>query len=763
MELRWIWAEGSPEEQNRHILFRQTFTLQTLPAFSEIAIAVNDQYVLSVNGSFADCGNWNDWPGYQAYDTLDITSLLREGENTLEILAYRQGKNTMQRAASASRAGWRVSADGLTLAESGTDVMYCDETGYENGPDTEITNFQMGFSFAFDARKACPSLRRWKHAVPAAAPHTLFARPLKKCTVGDPLPSGMCNFGLFLYTAGQDAGSGTLMQTALIRPLEFTPLFGDQPRTEENAYIDAPLPLPSDTGYRIEPGAFGNGSENGFYMIIDWGCEEAGFPYLDLEAPAGTVIDVGYGEHLDDGRCRTQIGGSHYSFRYTACGERQSFCYRLRRIAGRYLQLFVHSRGEGFALYNASLCPVEYPLEPRGMFTSDDRLAERIWDVSRKTLSLCMHEHYEDCPWREQSLYGMDSRNQALSGYYAFGEYVFPAASFDLMGRGLREDSHLWITSPTGSIPGVPGCIPSFDLAWAVECGELALYSGDPELIHPLEEPLCRVLEGFASRVKDGVLYNDRSPKPRDYWHFYEWSSGMGGDGNTGDGEAEAPLNAFFIKALEYGAIALRLVGLEEKACGFESLAQTVRAAFHKAFWDAGKAAYRTAAERQHYSELTQALALWAEAVPAEVQKPLRRRLATKNSGLVALTISHFIYKTDALMQEPDVYADYIRDTISDLWGLMLSQGATSFWETIGGGDAFNKAGSLCHGWSGIPVYFYARYVLGICPETPGFRTFSFRPRCPGLHASGTVPTPAGDIIVENGELKSYPSRLRQI
>lgn len=38
-----------------------------------------------------------------------------------------------------------------------------------------------------------------------------------------------------------------------------------------------------------------------------------------------------------------------------------------------------------------------------------------------------MHEHYEDYPWREQALYAFDSRNQALYGYYAFGNYDFAA------------------------------------------------------------------------------------------------------------------------------------------------------------------------------------------------------------------------------------------------------------------------------------------------------------------------------------------------
>jgi len=37
----------------------------------------------------------------------------------------------------------------------------------------------------------------------------------------------------------------------------------------------------------------------------------------------------------------------------------------------------------------------------------------------------------------------------------------------------------------------------------------------------------------------------------------------------------------------------------------------------------------------------------------------------------------------------------------------MLYAGATSFWETEMGEADFSGAGSLCHGWSAAPVYYY--------------------------------------------------------
>ena len=47
-------------------------------------------------------------------------------------------------------------------------------------------------------------------------------------------------------------------------------------------------------------------------------------------------------------------------------------------------------------------------------------------------------------------------------------------------------------------------------------------------------------------------------------------------------------------------------------------------------------------------------------------------------------------------------------------WGHMLDEGATSFWETILGEADFEGAGSLCHGWSAVPIYIFTKLIKEI-------------------------------------------------
>ena len=46
---------------------------------------------------------------------------------------------------------------------------------------------------------------------------------------------------------------------------------------------------------------------------------------------------------------------------------------------------------------------------------------------------------------------------------------------------------------------------------------------------------------------------------------------------------------------------------------------------------------------------------------------------------------------------------------MKEYYGAMLDKGATTFWETALGEADFDGAGSLCHGWSALAIYYYER------------------------------------------------------
>ena len=153
-----------------------------------------------------------------------------------------------------------------------------------------------------------------------------------------------------------------------------------------------------------------------------------------------------------------------------------------------------------------------------------------------------MHEHYEDCPWREQALYTMDSRNQMLCGYYAFGEYEFARASLVLISKGVRPDGLLSLCFPAG----IDYPIPSFSLVYFIQVSEYIRFSGDLSLGTELYPMLKNLMQTFLSRIDESGLIKSFA----DCWNFYEWSTGMSGKMVEDNPGYEAPLNAFLVLGL---------------------------------------------------------------------------------------------------------------------------------------------------------------------------------------------------------------------
>lgn len=337
-----------------------------------------------------------------------------------------------------------------------------------------------------------------------------------------------------------------------------------------------------------------------------------------------------------------------------------------------------------------------------------DSLHQKIYEVGVRTLQHCMHEHYEDCPWREQALYTFDSRIQMLCGYYAFEEYEFPKASLRLMLHSLRADGTLELCAPGK----VPITIPSFTPVFIRQVYEYLTHSGDLKFVKELFDGITYIIQCFEKLIsKNGLLPCFAG---NEYWNFYEWKEGLSGSARYTKENTpyELPLNAMVSDAFYCYAKLCELVK-PELSSHYTVLHQQLNDAIHRNFFDKDRNVYYTRLgddETSSLHVLTQALALYVSAVPNENKKNVIQNMLYKD--MIPSTLSSSIYKYDALLREGDTYRNFVKDEIEKRWGNMLFSGATTFWETDEGHADFSNAGSLCHGWSAVPIYLFAQYNL---------------------------------------------------
>ncbi len=435
------------------------------------------------------------------------------------------------------------------------------------------------------------------------------------------------------------------------------------------------------------------------YYLYDIGYEEVGYLTLKVASESKQKIKVCFGEHIEDGMVRSTLPWRDFFFEITVKEGTTEYTNYMRRLGCRYLELHAE---EPLEIEFLSVLPCAYPLNkiPK---TFKNPLHQKIYDVAVRTLELCLHDHYEDCPWREQGLYAMDSRNQIICGYYAFKEYAVPRDNLYLMSRSDRDDHLLSICIPTS----FDYAIPSFSLHYITEIYEYTLHSGDLTLAKEVLPELRLLIKSFTDRIENGLIGNFISDKSPGYWNFYEWREGLNGYGEEDKKPGfSAALNCLLSLALQRLEKICELLG-EETTYG--SIAEILNSEIHKAFFDEKKGLYTNKADIGGYSELVNALAILCGAATGEIAENICQVLASDND-LTKVSLSMACFKYDALLQVNEAkYAPFVISNLETVYKKMLDAGATSFWEDEEGAEAFAKAGSLCHGWSAMPVYYFHR------------------------------------------------------
>ena len=645
------WIWTGESHPNQYARFCDTFFCRAETA--KVTVSVDGNYILYINGAVAVWGQYADYPHYKVCDIVDISKHVKKGRNELCILAWRLGADSQTNVKGEPGLIYEIESGGETAAWSREGVLCAPAPDYAQN-ERKIITASLGFSFCWDA--------------------------------------------------GKDDGFGSK---------------GYKPQNFSLAVFAANRVLHARPNKKLTAGKTIKARlTDKARRVYDLGKECAGLLHIIFKAAAGVRFAVAFGEYIKkDGNVMRVYDGHDFSVSYIGSGERAEHISYLRRIGCRYLQIIEENGADAVDIISIGVKETPYPLNIIP-FEADSPLRQKIYDFSARTLQLCMHEHYEDCPWREQALYTLDSRNQMLCGYYAFGEFEFARSNLLLMSESLMRDGLLPRCFPAGK----QLTIPAFSLIHVIQTAEYAEYSGDTEFVKDRLGRLEEIIAAVDGRAgADGLV-----PRIKGSWNFYEWSDGLNGmldeitEHTDWDGQcllyAEEPetdlaLNCFLLLAMQKLNEIYRMAGVEKK---FNGRIEKLKRAVFDRFYNEADGLFSSFAGRRHYSKLCNSLAVLsgcafekAEATAAKI---------AGGGGMADTTLSMKIFEYDALLSaNQDKYAEYILRDIDKDYGYMLENGATSFWETLNGYREYGGAGSLCHGWSTLPIYYY--HKLGACKK----------------------------------------------
>ena len=476
-------------------------------------------------------------------------------------------------------------------------------------------------------------------------------------------------------------------------------------------------------------------------VIFDFGQELTGFVDIDIEAPEGVVVDFNGFEYADakDIQWTDHLNNT---FRYISRGGRQSWGSIVRR-GFRYASLtirFPEGCSEPLILHSIRCRLSTYPYEERGWFECSDDVINRAWDISCRTIRICSEDTFVDCPTYEQAFWVGDSRNESLFAYTAFGDYALARRCLLLAGESLRRSPMVESHVPSGWV----NLLPAWSLLWNLACEEYYLFSGDVSLI---EEVYPAVREQNVNI--HNKFMNDKGLFEIKAWNMLDWAPM-----DTPDEGIITHLNILLVRALNASAKIADVLGKTDDASMFRSWASDLREAVNRHLWDETAQGYVDCIRADGTpspvkSQQTQVVAYLCDVEPEGLKELFESYITNVPEGWVTFGSP---FSLTLLMDALDKSG--IRHGITDIirrwWGLMLDCGVTTCWETLPTAGSRWPTRSHCHAWSSAPAYALPVYVLGVKPIEPGFRRFELNPFLDDLKwASGTVPTPYGDIKVD--------------
>ena len=740
----WISPAGDKPD-NYTFLARKAFSLAAIPERAILRVAADSRYVICLNGQRVGQGPAKGTHKRYFFDSYDIASGLRQGKNWLAVEVHCPVRSTYV-AAPVTPALW-VQLEDLVETDATWEVRP-DPTHATAAP---LYTAQAGFTECRDLRKEHPDWRiggdgkkGWARAQILSKGTVLQGRQLSPRDIpaltNDALrPAAVVKTCCVAHVPAE-----------LDTDLEYAGLMHSEPHFEASfprfEHIEA---LTQGGAATILPSL----SQRGACCILDFQREVLGSVVLDLEAPEGTVVDVGYGDALVGGRLRIAPGNYRFADRYILRPGRQRIEHRLHDRGFRYLQIVFRRFAQSVTIHGVAVIHRVYPIRMEGNFECDQAFLNRLWTMCGATLQACCSDTFMDCPWREQALWMNDTLVEIP---------LFLAFSSDpaLIRRTLRigADSQL----PDGLIPVVyPSArktlFPSMPALWTLTLSEYYLYTGDKALVRELLPTMDKALGLYDTwREKDGLVADRKG-----MWNFIDW--GYNADTAWPKGKT-AVLNMLITAACKRAADLHQEAGDPVRALALRKLSQGTMAAIQRNFWAAKRARFTDGTlpyEGRHtVSQHPHGVGLFYELIARNQQRGALEALLDPETIQAELYFQHFNINALARAGHGTAALNIIRR----LWGKMVRANSPTVWECESGADAFSGIGSLCHGFSCTPAIFMHQTLLGVRALKPGFGEFLLAPQSLGLlWARGSVPTPYGLIQAQWKALDDNRMRIEVV
>ena len=405
---------------------------------------------------------------------------------------------------------------------------------------------------------------------------------------------------------------------------------------------------------------------------------------------------------------------------------------------------------------------VHYPFDDdASSFDASDRVLNAVWDLCKysiKATSFC--GVYVDGD-RERIPYEGDAYINQLGHYCVDSDYAL-----------ARYTHEYLIQNPTWP---TEWHLHSVMMAWADH-----MYTGETESLEEFYVDLrTKTLIDLAR--EDGLISTQSAARTRAFerrLHLHkdnyifghgledlvDWPPGSFTEGGTGERDNHEMLpvntvvNAFHGHALSLMAQIAEVLGYGEDQARFSAQADLVKTTINRLLFDPSRGVYIDGEGSRHASLHSNMFMLAFDLVPDDRKGSVVSFVKSRGMACSVYGAQHLL---EALyMNNEDQYAlDLMTANHDRSWWNMIRVGSTI---TLEAWDLKYKNNlDWNHAWGAAPANIIPRFVLGVRPLEPGFRSVLINPQPGSLErVAGTVPTIHGPVAVSFTTRESGSRRL---